>query len=111
MDWVYIDDVTHGLMALALAPGVEGTTVDIGSGDLVSVRDVVREVFSILGQKEPPQFGALVPRPEEVVRVADVARTESLMHWRARISLQDGLQRTIAWHQASAAARGATRKQ
>src|SRR4051812_12307943 len=34
IDWVYIDDAVEGLLAAARAPGIDGGTVDIGTGTL-----------------------------------------------------------------------------
>jgi len=45
-----------------------------------------------------PEFGALPDRPREQVRAADVERAWSLLNWRARTALTDGLELAIAWH-------------
>jgi hypothetical protein len=37
VDWIFVDDVVEGLLRLAETPGVEGRTVDIGSGALVGI--------------------------------------------------------------------------
>ena len=33
-DWVYISDVIEGFVAAATVPGIEGKTIDLGSGTL-----------------------------------------------------------------------------
>ena len=30
IDWIYIDDVVEGLLSIAITPGIEGETIDIG---------------------------------------------------------------------------------
>ena len=44
VDWVFIEDVVDGLMRLGLNPGVEGMSLDIGTGQLTSVRSVVEQI-------------------------------------------------------------------
>lgn len=98
VDWIYVDDVARGLMALALAPKVEGGTLDIGSGSLVSVREIVRLIFEIMGSTDAPLFGSLPSRQDEIVRVADISRTRSMVGWSPEVSLREGLLRTVVWH-------------
>ncbi|MBP9145461.1 MAG: NAD(P)-dependent oxidoreductase [Thermoanaerobaculia bacterium] len=94
VDWIYIDDVIAGLLALAEAPGIEGETFDLGSGELVTVRQVVEKICHAL-DAPPPEIGALADRPLEAVRRANIARSGSRLGWRPRVGLEEGLHRTI----------------
>lgn len=96
VDWIHVDDVAQGLLALAAAAGIEGETLDLGSGELVSVREVVERICRATGAPEP-ELGALPDRPLEQVRRADVERTAARCGFRPRISLDEGLRRTIEW--------------
>jgi nucleoside-diphosphate-sugar epimerase len=98
-DWIYIDDVVDGLLAAAQAPGVEGSTVDLGSGALVSIRAVVQQIVNLVGSRAEPVFGALPDRPLEQVRVADTARSYATMGWEPTTPLTEGLKRTLAWYE------------
>jgi UDP-glucose 4-epimerase len=98
IDWVYVDDVVDGLIALALAPDVEGDTVDLGSGSLITTAELVEMICSLMKSTVRPRFGALADRPLEPVRVARVADTTALTGWTPRVSLEQGLARTIDWY-------------
>lgn len=94
VDWIYIDDVISGLLALAEVPGIEGETLDLGSGELVTVRQVVEKICHAL-EAPPPEIGALADRPLEAVHRANIAKSSRRLGWRPRISLEEGLHRTI----------------
>jgi UDP-glucose 4-epimerase len=98
VDWIYVDDVVDGLIAAAEAGNVEGKTIDIGSGELVSVRNVVEDLTRLVNPKIDPFFGALAERPLEQVRRADVAATLAQIGWKAKTSLKEGLQNTVSWY-------------
>jgi nucleoside-diphosphate-sugar epimerase len=98
VDWIYVEDVAEGMLASAQARNVEGKTVDIGSGKLVSVRDVATTLSQLMESPAGPRFGAIEDRPFEQVRRADLAKTELLTGWAPRTSLENGLLRTIAWY-------------
>jgi UDP-glucose 4-epimerase len=98
-DWIYVDDVVEALLAAAVAPGIEGETVDIGSGERTSVREVVERLGRLVNAGVEPEFGALPDRPHPPSRVADVAKLKQLLGWQPRTTLNEGLERTVAWFQ------------
>jgi nucleoside-diphosphate-sugar epimerase len=97
-DWIFIDDVIEGMLATARAVGVEGCTIDLGSGMLIPVREVVAHIVELVGATTTPSFGALPDRPGEEIAVADTDFAESKLGWKAKISLKEGLSRTVSWH-------------
>ena len=98
VDWIYVDDVVRGLLLAGGRAGVEGAELDLGSGRLVSVREVVDYLVRATGSTVGAQFGALPERPFEVERRADADATRTCLGWQAEISLEDGLQRTVDWY-------------
>ena len=98
VDWVYVSDVVDGFMALGQQPGIDGSTIDLGSGSLVSIREIVQLVASIVGGEKFPEFGALPDRPMEPTRLAKTAETFAAIGWKPQIPLCQGLERTVAWY-------------
>ena len=94
VDWIYIDDVVAGLLAAGTLAGIEGETFDLGSGELVTVRQIVEKICHALGAP-PPEIGALVDRPLEAVRRANITKSISRLGWRPQVGLEEGLHRTI----------------
>jgi len=100
-DWVFVRDAVSGLLTLATTDGIEGSTLDIGSGTLTSVRDVLAQAAAIVGTPDGVRYGAVSDRPFDGMRPADVERTRQLTGWRSQTPLGDGLQRTVDWYRAS----------
>lgn len=94
IDWVYVDDVVEGLVALAGAEGVAGGRFDLGTGETATVREVVETICRLTGAP-PPQVGAVADRRRETVRRADPAPTTEATGWAPRVGLEEGLSRTI----------------
>jgi nucleoside-diphosphate-sugar epimerase len=103
VDWIYVEDAIDGSVTLASAPGIEGRTIDLGSGVLLPIRDVVKRIATLLDSPLEPAFGALPAAPRENVRVADVAATLATIGWRNTTLLDDGLRQTIDWYRGLAA--------
>lgn len=96
VDWIYIDDVVRGLLLAGERPGIEGAELDLGSGELVSVREVVERLMDIIGATAV-EFGTIRDRPREIERRADALATFNVLGWRAEVSLDEGLRNTVEW--------------
>jgi nucleoside-diphosphate-sugar epimerase len=104
-DFVYIDDVVEAFLLVALNPPQPGEILNIGSGTQNTVREVVERIARLCGPKSRLHWGALAPRPFETTTwLADTSKARRLLGWRPRISLDEGLSRTIAWQQEQLAA-------
>lgn len=95
-DWIYIDDMVEGIFRCALVPGVEGCTIDIGTGELASVREIVEKIVTLLEPSVTPHFGALPDRFSEHTPVANTNYAWEKLHWKSAVSLDEGLRRTVA---------------
>lgn len=95
VDWIYIADVVAGLLAVLSASDVDGEVVDVGSGELVTIRAIVERLRRLVGTDVQPSYGSAQARGDAGVRRADVARAQALTGWRPTVSLDEGLQRTV----------------
>ncbi len=95
-DWIFVKDVAAGIAAMLNKPIPPGETVELGSGETVSVAEVVRLIYEIVGGPGQPRIGALPSRPGEAPRqFANTAHTYRLIGWKTAVSLRTGLQTTI----------------
>ena len=101
VDWIYVEDVVRGLMALGQTRGIEGRSFDLGTGVLTTVGNVSRMLSRMICPELAPELGALPARPMEQIRRANVNATRTAVGWKPRTSLRDGLRKTVAGYQRS----------
>ena len=106
VDWIYVDDVVAGYRAATAAKGLEGETIELGTGRLESVRGVVEQLCALIDPRARPAFGSIPERAMEQVRAADSDRTFRRIGWRAQTNLREGLALTARWYR-DQVARGA----
>jgi len=98
IDWIYVDDVARGLALMALATGIGGQSVDLGSGSLITTLELVEKICDMMGGKRRPVVGAIPDRPMEPVPSARIDETLRLIGWSPQTSLAAGLEQTIDWY-------------
>jgi nucleoside-diphosphate-sugar epimerase len=98
IDWIYVDDIVHGLMAMACASNPQGDIVDLGSGELITIQNIVEKLVEKINPNITPQFGSLPERPLEQIRIARVSESSDKIQWKPKISLDEGLDRTVSWY-------------
>jgi dTDP-glucose 4,6-dehydratase len=99
-DWLFVEDTTRGVEAALLAPAekVVGQVINLGTGRATSVREIALAVLRILG-KPPDSLKHMKERPGDVQRhIAGIAKAKELLDWEPKVSLEEGLARTVQWY-------------
>lgn len=106
-DFIYVEDIIAGLLAAMAAPDIEGRVLDLGTGTLSRILDVIQRIWDLTASQGRILAGALPYRAGEVSAIpADARRTRLLTGWEARIPLDEGLSLTIDALRASAPLKG-----
>ncbi len=90
----YVDDLIDGIVRM-FERGTDDPT-NLGNPDEFTVRQLAERVLALTGSKS-----AIVERPlpedDPRVRRPDIARARATLDWEPRVSLDEGLRRTIAY--------------
>jgi NAD dependent epimerase/dehydratase len=101
-DLTYVSDSVGGFIAAAEAAGIDGGTIHLGTGRMESVAEVVRLAARVCGveveiEEDPAR---LRPTASEVMALqSDPSLAARALSWRAKVSLEEGLARTVDWLQ------------
>jgi NAD dependent epimerase/dehydratase len=99
-DFTFVDDTVSGLLAAATTPELIGEIVHIGSGAAVSVEGLCACLSRLTGRPIALQQDPARVRPalSEVDRLlCDNRKLRHSTGWQPRVTLDEGLRRTIAW--------------
>jgi UDP-glucose 4-epimerase len=95
-EYTYIDDAVEGFLRAARR-GPVGEIINLGSGEEISLRDLVKTAGKVLGREIVLDPEVLPYRENEIPRlVGDHSRALRLLGWRPRTGLEEGLRRTVA---------------
>ncbi|RMG11210.1 MAG: NAD-dependent epimerase/dehydratase family protein [Planctomycetota bacterium] len=104
-EFTYVDDAVEGVLAALdrTAPGGGYALCNVGGGASASVRELIAAIEDAVGcplrvERRPPAAGDMPATG------ADLARARALLGYAPRVSLAEGLARTVAWARAERAA-------
>ncbi|MBL8794101.1 MAG: GDP-mannose 4,6-dehydratase [Planctomycetia bacterium] len=90
----YVADCVEATVAAVQAQ--PGETYNIGGGEAVSVWDVLRKLEVLTGRRAEVRQEAARPGDQRYT-FADTAKINRHLGWRARIGIDEGLARQVAW--------------
>ncbi len=103
-DMTFVGDTVAGFMAAATQPGVEGMTINLGTGETHSVGWFAERLLALMGVTKRIVQVSERMRPEgsEVLKlVSDNALARKRLGWSPRVTLNDGLLQAIAFVEAN----------
>lgn len=99
-DLTYVSDTVRGFLAAGMCPGVEGQTVQLGTGRSTSIAEVFEAACRVCGVDAAVEEDAARIRPnasEVMVLQSDPALAKRSLGWQASVSLEEGLADTAKW--------------
>ena len=99
-DFTYVADTVQGFLCAAEAPGVEGQVFNLGTGQEITIGEIAQKIIRMVDQpvKIVVDPERLRPEPSEVMRLlSDNSLARERLGWQPQVSLDQGLEQTIAW--------------
>lgn len=94
-DFLYVGDTVDAILAALERPNVTGE-INIGSGKAHSLNDILQAIEQVLGH--PIARSYTDSRSFDVpINVLDVTQAKLQLDWAPKVSLEEGLLRTIQW--------------
>lgn len=105
--FTFVADTVAGILAALESDAANNQIINIGSTHEISIVELAKLIHKLSGSNDALRL-EFVPYKkisgqdyEDVRRrIPDVSKAESLLGFKARVSLEDGLRQTIAWQKA-----------
>jgi len=94
----YVEDIVDGIIK-ASKSDTTLAAINIGSGEDVSIKKLIKKIARLTQSKSKLNFGALDYRPTEIWEMkADNTNAKAYLNWEPRHNLTEGLTKTILWY-------------
>ncbi len=92
----FVSDLIDGIVRLARSS--EPLPVNIGNPDEYTILECARQVIAVTGSRSEIQFKSL-PEDDPTRRRPDITRARAILGWEPRITLREGLERSLQYFQ------------
>jgi len=92
----YVDDLIEGLLRLMAAPDEVTGPINLGNPHETPILELAETIIAMTGSKSRIEFKAL-PADDPRQRRPDIAAAERLLDWQPKVTLTDGLAKTISF--------------
>jgi dTDP-glucose 4,6-dehydratase len=97
-DFTYVEDTVRAIVMASENRRAVGETINIGSGREIKIRDLALLMAKLLGKRVDIETDPTRFRPFDVERLCcDYSKAKRILGWEPRVSLEDGLRRTMEW--------------
>jgi UDP-glucuronate decarboxylase len=96
----YIDDLVEGLIRLMNTPDNITGPVNLGKPEEVTILRIAETIIGMTGSSSGLVFSPL-PQDDPLQRQPDITLAQKLLNWHPEISLEEGLNKTIAYFRES----------
>ncbi len=95
-DFIFVEDVVQGML-LALEKAPPAIPINLGSNEGVTIKRVAQTIANTVPAK--PELTWDVNKPTgDPVRILSMKRAESLLEFKTKTSLDDGIKKTVEWY-------------
>ncbi|MCD6477686.1 MAG: SDR family oxidoreductase [Candidatus Aenigmarchaeota archaeon] len=92
----YVDDLIEGIYRAMFKEGTKGEIINLGNPDEKNMLELAEVFKKITGSNSEITFKPL-PKDDPARRRPDISKAKKLLGWEPKVSLEEGLKRTLDW--------------
>ena len=96
----YASDLVGGIKQILAGKGISGEVFNLGMPKENTVLEVAKLIKKLCKTDSEIVFKPL-PKDDPVKRQPDTSKIEKVLGWRAKVGLEEGLQKTIEWYRSN----------
>ena len=94
----YISDMIAGICQAMFSGSTKGEIFNLGNPDEYTVKDLADKIIKLTGSKSKIKFSGTFRKDDPMRRRPDITKAKKVLNWEPKVSLDEGLQKTIEYY-------------
>ncbi|HYM64880.1 MAG TPA: UDP-glucuronic acid decarboxylase family protein [Candidatus Sulfotelmatobacter sp.] len=95
----FVSDMVEAVMLAMFSDNTKGEVLNLGNSNEKTISEIAEKIIKMTNSKSPVIYEKL-PEDDPKVRKPDISKAKQLLNWEPKISLDDGLLKTIEYFKA-----------
>lgn len=96
-DFIYVEDLVEGLI-LAMEKLNQFDQINIGGGERITIRKVLKEIFRADNFKNPAVVFNISKPTMIPIRLINISKAKKVLGFTPKTSLEEGIKKTVEWY-------------
>jgi len=94
----YISDMVEGIYKAMFTEGTKGQIFNLGNPDEYKVKDLAEKIIKLTKSKSEIKYSGTFREDDPMRRQPDITKAKEVLGWEPKVSLDEGLQKTIEYY-------------
>lgn len=93
----YVSDLVEGIYKAMFEKNTKGGVFNLGNPDEYTILDFAKRILKLTGSKSEIVYKPL-PKDDPTKRKPDISKAKSVLGWKPKVGIDDGLKKTIEYY-------------
>jgi nucleoside-diphosphate-sugar epimerase len=94
----YISDMITGICAAMFSDNTKGEIFNLGNSDEYTIKYLAEKIIKLTGSKSEIKYMGTFRKDDPMRRQPDISKAKKVLDWEPKVSLDEGLQKTIEYY-------------
>jgi UDP-glucose 4-epimerase len=100
--FTYVEDTIEAFVRTLRTPVARGEVINVSGNETLTILELAERVAAVMEQDASLRFTPYESLPgryqDVLIRIPDTSKARALLGFEARVGVNEGLERTLAWH-------------
>jgi dTDP-glucose 4,6-dehydratase len=94
----FVSDIVDGIYKTMFSDNAKGEIFNLGNPDEYTIKALAEKIIKLTGSKSEIKYSGTFRKDDPMRRQPDITKAKEILEWEPKISIDDGLQKTIEYY-------------
>jgi nucleoside-diphosphate-sugar epimerase len=95
----FVSDMVDGICKAMFSDKTKGEIFNLGNPDEYTIKALAEKIIGLTGSESEIKYSGTFRKDDPMRRQPDISKAKEVLDWEPKVSLDEGLQKTIEYYQ------------